>query len=215
MQRKQRDYFDFGGIYHIYNRTIPGKKLYESEDDYLDFLDRYKRYFVSYFDTYAYCLTPNHFHFLIKVKEQEEIDVSKEKTKAAKKYLSREVPFNFFLEHQLSRMFSGIAVKYNNRQMDKNQKGVLFGEPTKRVLLKTESRVIYQLCYIHHNVIHHHLGKDYSDWKYTSYQAYINDNDSFIDTKYILELLGSKEVFLELHKDFKLSKEEDLFAEHF
>ena len=81
----------------------------------LNFLKRYFRYFSSYFETYAYCLIPNHFHFLVKVKDEVEYAVTKENTNAAKKYLKGEEDLNFFIEHQLSRMFSGVALKFNKK----------------------------------------------------------------------------------------------------
>ena len=206
MGRNQKDYFDHGGIYHIYNKVVTGRKLFETDIDYYDFLRRYQKYLSPYFDTYAYCLIPNHYHFLVKVKEPENIDVSLEKTIAAKKYTNGEELINFFLENQLSRMFSGIAIKYNKRS---GREGALFKEGTKRVELKTESRVIYQLCYIHHNVIHHHLAKKYNAWKYSSYLAYLSDKNSHIDKNSILELLGGIDVFLQLHKNFRLESNPD------
>ncbi len=207
MLRKQRDYLDYGGVYHIYNRTAKGRSLFSSESDYVSFLERYRKYFHRYFVTFAYCLVPNHFHFLVRVKEPDEIDVSTEKTIAARKYLSGECNINFFLEHQLARMFSGIAIKKNNVE---NKKGPLFDEATKRVLLKTEGRLVYQLCYIHHNVIHHHLGKHYKDWKYSSYLAYLNGKSSWLSTHIILEMLGGVDVFIDLHNNFKLERKEML-----
>ncbi len=210
MARHQKDYFDHGGFYHIYNKTVTGRKLFETDSDYHDFWERYTKYFLPYFDTYAYCLVPNHYHFLVKVKDIEEIDVSLEKTNAAKKYSNGEESINFFLENQLSRMLSGIAIKYNNRS---GKVGALFKEGTKRVELKTESRVIYQLCYIHHNVIHHHLGKNYGDWKYSSYIAYLSDKDSQLDRSFVIELMGGIDVFHDLHRDFKLDQKEGLFDE--
>lgn len=208
MTRDQRDYFEYGRFYHIYNRTVDGRKLFESEDDFHYFLERYNKYFGNYFDTYAYCLIPNHFHLLVKLREESEIDVTKEKTKAARKFLSGEESINFFIENQLSRMFSGIAIKYNNRL--KGDGGPLFEKATKRVLLETESRIVYQLCYIHHNVIHHHLGKAYNDWKYSSYLAYLSDKPSRIDRDFMIDLVGGIDTFLELHQAFKLERKEDL-----
>ena len=75
-----------GGIYHIYNKAISNLKLFRDEDDYYFFLAQFKKYFLSYFSIFSYCLIPNHFHFLVKVKTHEEILVSiqQENTNAAK-----------------------------------------------------------------------------------------------------------------------------------
>jgi len=62
-----------GCTYHIYNKAIDGNDLFRDDNDYVDFLIRYKKYCDPYFETYAYCLIPNHFHFLAKVKSVEHI----------------------------------------------------------------------------------------------------------------------------------------------
>ncbi len=210
MGRNQKDYFDYGDVYHIYNKVVTGQKLFESECDYQYFLEKYMIYLSPYFDTFAYCLIPNHFHFLVKVKEKEMIDVSKEDTNAAKKYLDGEESVNFFLENQLSRMFSGIALRHNRAI---GREGALFKEGTKRVLLKTENRMVYQLCYIHHNPIHHHLTKRYDAWRYSSYNAYLSRKPSRLQREDMLEILDGIDGFLEIHREFKLDMNEDLFGE--
>ncbi len=56
------------GVYHIYNKSVTGEKMFRDSDDYNRFTSKYERYFGSYFDTFANSLIPNHFHFLIRVK---------------------------------------------------------------------------------------------------------------------------------------------------
>ena len=55
-------------IYHIYNSTIDEVKLFRDTTDYDDFLHKIEKYFDPYFDIYSYCLLPNHFHILAKVR---------------------------------------------------------------------------------------------------------------------------------------------------
>ena len=117
---------------------------------------------------------------------------------------------NFILENQLSRMFSGVALRYNNKY---NRTGPLFKEGTKRVRLKKESRIVYQLCYVHHNPIHHNLVKDYNKWPYCSYQDYFKNNSSLVSTKKLVNWMGGMDVFKQHHTTFKLLKAENLFDE--
>lgn len=60
--------------YHIYNRGINGEDLFKEERNYSYFLSKYALYMNPVVDTYAYCVLKNHFHFLIKVKEQSVLD---------------------------------------------------------------------------------------------------------------------------------------------
>ncbi len=200
MARNYRDYFDYGAVYHIYNKVVSGENLFNDPSDYKDFFERYSIYLAPYFDTYAYNLIPNHFHFLVRVKEKAKIDVSNENTTAAHKYLQGDESINFFLENQLARIFGGMALRFNAKN---NRVGPLLKSGVKRVLLKTEERVIYQLLYIHHNTIHHGLGAEYDDWKYSSYLAYLSQDHSQLDRDYIFQLLGNKDEFLRLHAQFK------------
>jgi len=55
-------------FYHIFNRGNGGQNIFYQEKNYTYFLEKYKSYMLGYWDTYAYCLLPNHFHLMIKVK---------------------------------------------------------------------------------------------------------------------------------------------------
>ncbi len=56
------------GWYHIYNRGNEGRTIFFQSENYRYFLSKYAEYMSAYWDTYAYCLLPNHFHFAIQVK---------------------------------------------------------------------------------------------------------------------------------------------------
>jgi hypothetical protein len=62
----QHDHF-----YHIYNQGINGEPLFREERNYQYFLKLWARYIEPIAETYAYCLLSNHFHFLIRIKEDE------------------------------------------------------------------------------------------------------------------------------------------------
>lgn len=61
-----------GQFYHVYNRGNNHENLFYSHENYRYFLEKWQQYLTDYVDTYAYCLLPNHFHFLIQVKDVEE-----------------------------------------------------------------------------------------------------------------------------------------------
>ena len=205
-----------GNIYHIYNKAISNLKLFRDDSDYLFFLSKYNKYFYNYFDTYAYCLIPNHFHLLIKMKSEDEIRkfIEEEKSKAAMKYLNKEIPINLFVSDQFRRFFSSIAIKYNNKY---HHEGSIFINKMKRVRVSTDGSIQRLLCYIHHNPIHHGLTQDYNQWNYSSYNHYNSHLETNIVNQTILEWLGGQEVFNEIHRLFKndslkLAKEKFLFG---
>ncbi len=62
-----------GCFYHIYNRGNNSENIFLNADNFNYFLTLYDKYICPIADTYAWCLMPNHFHFLIRVKEEEEV----------------------------------------------------------------------------------------------------------------------------------------------
>ena len=64
---------EFGKYYRIYNKGLNSCKLFEETTNYNHFLSLYEKYIHPIADTYAYCLMKNHFHFLVRIKEEKEI----------------------------------------------------------------------------------------------------------------------------------------------
>ncbi|HZJ36340.1 MAG TPA: hypothetical protein VFD29_06925, partial [Gillisia sp.] len=65
-----------GNYYHIYNRGNNGEPLFFEEENYIYFLKLFDKYISPIAETYAWCLMKNHFHFLVYLKSEEEIDIS-------------------------------------------------------------------------------------------------------------------------------------------
>lgn len=63
--------FEKGHIYHIYNQGNNRRKIFFTKDNYLYFLKKVEIYLLPFSDVIAYCLMPNHFHFMIRVNEIE------------------------------------------------------------------------------------------------------------------------------------------------
>lgn len=55
-------------FYHLYNRGNDERLIFPKEKNHLYFLKKFGEYLFNYLDTFAYCLIPNHFHFLVKIK---------------------------------------------------------------------------------------------------------------------------------------------------
>lgn len=59
--------------YHIYNHANSSENLFKSDNNYTYFLIKYNQHISPIADTYAYCLIPNHFHFLARIKGEDAI----------------------------------------------------------------------------------------------------------------------------------------------
>lgn len=58
-----------GKYYHIYNRGVNSCNIFKDSKTYEHFLNLYNKYISPVADTYAWVLMPNHFHLLVRIKE--------------------------------------------------------------------------------------------------------------------------------------------------
>lgn len=72
-------YLESDKYYHIYNHANGFENVFRCNENYLFFIQKYRFHLLPFIDTYAYCLMPNHFHLLIRVKSREEMLESMEK----------------------------------------------------------------------------------------------------------------------------------------
>src|SRR5690606_17973301 len=63
----------FEKYYHIYNHANGNENLFREQKNYEYFLEKYKQHISTIAQTIAWCLMPNHFHLLVKIKTEEEI----------------------------------------------------------------------------------------------------------------------------------------------
>ena len=66
--------FEKDHIYHIYNQGNNRQKIFFDRENYLFFLQKMNDYLLPYCDIMAWCLMPNHFHWMVYVREAELID---------------------------------------------------------------------------------------------------------------------------------------------
>ena len=72
-------------MYHIYNHANGNDNLFRNEENYAYFLKRYAYFIHPIAKTYAYCLMPNHFHLLVKIRSEEGIAITFPKIRTLEK----------------------------------------------------------------------------------------------------------------------------------
>jgi putative transposase len=60
--------------YHIFNHANGFENLYLEDENYRFFLEKYQLYIHPIVETYAYCLLPNHFHLVVRIRRREVIE---------------------------------------------------------------------------------------------------------------------------------------------
>ena len=174
------------GIYHIYNRANGNEKLFKEERDYEVFLSKVRKYLVPYMKFYAYCLIPNHFHFLIKIEEENSTCQVQEKPDR--------------LTRQFKNFFSGYSKWFNIKH---DRSGGLFMTPYKKKRVESDNYYTQIIAYIHRNPVHHKLTSDLSSWRYSSYNALVRQNPTLLQRDEVLSWFGGKSQFIEYHEAVK------------
>ena len=182
-------------IYHIYNHANGHENLFREKDNYRFFLQQWDKYISPIAKTYAYCLMPNHIHFLIKTRSIEEVRMNFgfEDVKPFGKFEA----FQKLVSKQFSNLYSSYAQAFNKMY---NRKGSLFSPNFKRKEITSEEYLKTLVCYIHRNPIHHGFCADFKEWEHSSYHAYLSDKPSKIKRTYILGIFDGKENFIEAHQ---------------
>jgi REP-associated tyrosine transposase len=169
-------YLEPSSYYHIYNRAVGSDKLFHSEKNYLYFLKKYNAYISPIAERFAYCLIPNHFHFLIRIKDDPEIDTFFN----AKRTLSNSK--SQYISKQFSNFFNGYSQAINKQQ---SRHGSLLSRPFKRKHVNSLDYLRNVILYIHLNPVNHKLVQRAGDWTYSSYNTYIIGEDSEFKRKVI------------------------------
>lgn len=191
--------------YHIFNRTNHKELLFRENYDRVHFLHLFRHFVAAYVDSYAYCLLPNHFHFLVRLKSEDSIlatatavapflrTVPQEKLVSAKE---EERDYHAVVERQFKRMFTAYAMYFNRKY---KRKGNLFYRPFKRVSVKNEVHLQWLVYYIHHNPAKHGVNADFLSYQWSSYQLLISKRITILDREKVWAIFGSKQLFIDFH----------------
>src|SRR5690554_968486 len=174
---EKQDFLEKGYFYHIYNRGNNKENLFLEEDSYAYFLNLISKYLLPVSDIYAYCLLKNHFHILIKIKEDAAISDDK-----------LHLPF--------SNLFNAYAKAINKKY---SREGSLFKERYKRKRITDEQYLIQSIIYIHLNPVKHEFSENYQKYPHSSFNALISDKPTKLERKEVLDLFGGKENFIDSH----------------
>ncbi len=169
------------GIYHIYNRAVSNELLFRNDANYNFFLKKYEHYLSYYVDTYAWCLMPNHFHFMIQVKQKIATNLSVEE----------------FISRQFKKLFQSYALAFNKQY---HRHGSLFQNPFKRSEVKDEKYFSQLLFYIHSNPAHHELVKDFRNYKWTSYQTILSSSPTKLNREIVLNWFNGIPDYINFHQ---------------
>jgi REP element-mobilizing transposase RayT len=188
---------EYGGYYHIYNRGNNRENIFIEKRNYSYFLKLYAKHILPIADTYAYCLLKNHFHLLVRIKEEEEIylhptgleDLLDVKDPSGVKKPS---PSQCF-----SNLFNAYKKAINKAY---NRTGALFQRPFRRIPVMDDGYFVRLIVYIHQNPEAHGMIEDYRDWPYSSYHALVSSKATHLDRQAVYQWFEDSETFETVHQ---------------
>lgn len=155
-----------GKYYHIYNRGNNGIDVFFDSESYYYFLKLYDKYILPIAETYAWCLLKNHFHILVYVKTDDEINWEK------LEYSTIEKPKAFNPSNQFGYLFNAYTQAINKKF---NRTGSLFERPFERKLIASEKYLQNLIFYIHNNPILHGFTNNLNDYPWSSYDTILSN----------------------------------------
>jgi putative transposase len=185
-------------VYHIYSHANGSENLFRTEENYFYFLQKYGAHIYPIAETYAYCLMPNHFHFMIKIRSENEI-VEFFKLKNLSMNLKKQQNIGLVVSQQFSNLFNAYCKSYNKMY---NRKGSLFIPRFRRKHVDDENYFTQLIAYIHLNPVKHEFCKHVLDWKYSSIHAYYLNKKTKLNREYLYKWFGNKEELINFHESF-------------
>jgi len=162
-------HFEPGHIYHVYNRGNNKIKIFFTPANYLYLLQKIRNEWLMVADLLAYCLMPNHFHFMLHAKTEGCDFINQLGQPSHLQVLSKTIG------KTLSSYTQAINIQNNSL-------GTLFQKKTKAKCLTKSSLIgsnyskqdYLTNCfhYVHHNPMKARIITDLKDWPYSSWPDY-------------------------------------------
>jgi hypothetical protein len=186
--------FESDEMYHVYNRCVQGQKLFYSNENYEFFMELFEVYLADLMKIYAWSLIPNHFHWLLSVKEFETCKFS---------IKDEELLFNKgkSLDDLIRRRCKNLFLCYSmNLKKTEGIKTNVFSQKfrSKKV---TDSKQLTQLYYyIHQNPLHYGITNDWANYEWSSFKEIVQQPYSLLERQFAFDWFGSKAAFINMHR---------------
>lgn len=155
-----------GHFYHIYNRGARRVTIFCEERNYLFALTRIKAYYAAFSLTLiAYCLMPNHYHFLVRQ--------------------DKDVPAGQLPQ----RVFNSYSKAYNKLYQ---HSGTLFEGRFKAIPVANDAYLRHLCRYIHANPVKDGIVQQLDAWPFSNYLDWVGKRPGkLVDQRFVQEYFGS------------------------
>lgn len=179
--KKRFDSLDPNTFYHIFNRGINSGKVFRDKENYLYFLKKAREYLNPVVDVYAYCLMPNHYHFVVKVKSEEELEYFQPMEQVCKGIHSKAS----MVSKQFGKLINAYTQAFNKYH---GRHGALFERPFKRKSIDSEDYLRKCIIYVHQNPLR--IGEDIKSYRFSSYRDLFSEVETNLKREDVIKLFN-------------------------
>jgi putative transposase len=199
-----------GATYHVFNHANGRENLFAEAKNYDFFLDRLSLHVLPVAHMYAYCLMPNHFHLLLKIRSSKELAAyftSKKEKQLAEK--TGNIPVKIAegimnedlviknISKSFSNLFNSYTQAYNKMY---HRMGSLFMQNMKKEEVFNDDSFCKVVHYTHANPVHHQFVKKIDSWPHSSYKILLSKNPTKLERDYVLNVFGGLDKFIKYHE---------------
>lgn len=155
-----------GGYYHIYNRGVNREPIFRTGENYRFLLERLAESATRLqMAVVAYCLMPNHYHFVLRQDGDDPIDAC------------------------IQAVFNSYSKAFNQVY---RRSGTLFEGPFKAIAVTRDDYLTHLCRYVHRNPLDARLVGQLEEWPYSNYLEWIEKRDEkLIDRAFARALFPS------------------------
>jgi len=192
--------------------------LFNSDESYIHFLKCFTETMLPLLNTYAYCLLPKEFSYLVEVKSEKEIfDFLKHENRIPEEQLN----FSSYKELsdtaapqignmfalQVTKQFHGFIHQANGLlSKTTSPKIKINASSVQKESIESNEAFIETIIDIHNKPCEMGLSELPEKWKFSSYSAYLSDKPSAIKRDKALNLLNDKIGFRAAHSQSNFHK---------
>ena len=204
--------------YHIFNHANGFENIFTVDDNYRFYLDKYQQYILPIAETYAYCLLPNHFHLVVRIRRREVLEEVFRNFKSTnfskfpnlEKVEVTDNMIEYYISKQFANLFSCYTQSFNKVN---KRRGSLFLKNFRREPIENKAYFLNAVIYTHRNPVHHAFCDRYTDWSYTSFCEIKERTSQMIEVEKLLRMFGGRDSFIDLHEQSANKFRESLIAD--
>ena len=174
-----------GTYYHVFNRGNNREDVFREPRNYSHFLRLLAQYIEPVAETYAYCHLPNHFHCLVRIRDDEASNGT------------RQAAGTHGASEQFGRLFNAYAKAINKAYARSDS---LFEHPFRRVAVASDAHFSQLVVYIHRNPQKHGLVQDFREWRHSSYPAHLASGPTRVQRETVLAWFDGPQGYIHAHE---------------